>query len=1774
MGKQKPKDIDLSAFDAAIGSTGDIDLSAFDNEVKKKPYRQQSPTIGEPSVIGSSNPLNPNIQRPADNFNFVQQEDPETYNTVQAQTQQRKQAQSNRLNQIGQVYDQAQGQGATSAIQQQAQNRPVDTLTDPAIEPYSGIGNNIAVGLNKTYEGLLKVPRFIYSAAAVPQNFLADQLDMPGLEAKYDNFLQMTNATPVTSPLTMLDQLGDYYGEEAEGYAAKTQKYDDTITGSLSKGNFKQAGSQILDQIAESAPSIAVMAMTSGAGNTAGLSQTAKTLANALPFMSQRNAELQDDGSVPEWLKPINAAANGLAEVVFDQSFGTQAAIQGIVNKFQSEGREAAVNAAKELTGSFLNGALKTVAAIKPFAKGAIEEASTQLAQNIVDKYTIDPDKDLMEGVGDAAIVGSAMTGGLVTAGNIALPTQRTQVRELETQQQALLNELGNENLSPESREAVGKIIEGNQSTIESIAKETQEAIAKLNPAQKKEVSELNDQAVAAEAIVSDPNASEEVKKVAEQQIETISKEIDAIKPEKEVLPAPKEETGETVKKGTDVAIDDTIELVGGKKGTVTKVEGDQITMTMENGATFMATPELVEMTNVTPKEAVQETIISEPVETTTEVKETITEPINEVEQPEVTTEEVVEENLPEKRTEEVLAKAETDLAALKQVTDKTKKYEASLKRLTEAKNNKEITTAEFNDLKKRFDDVIGDSIPKVKGDVVDVIPEQVEEAPEVEVVAEASITVQEETAPTESVIEEVPVVEEKSSASEDFKKITHKNIQSDEVSSTLNNVERETGRELTEDEKEYRVTKRNDALNHGAEVVERAKEEFGKTYVPNLLNYLNENASTLSLENRALINISLELDLERQLVEDPDNITLNKQLKLVRDASTKFQRSAAIATGYGILRQIARVGYDISQVTDQFFSEQQLADKAKLNKAIEATPEDINKESDSQEQDIDLSEDFNVTPKPRKKQFGLTEQQQQEKAELAKQFRGVFNDVTRIATLLADKKFMRYAKLVFLDTAGDFETFAKNMIESVGDGIKQHLPTIYKKVGGTDGVTEKTDAQKAKDKSIRDIVKKALIDKGYGRDITVTLNERDADGKKIKEKRKVLDWKKLAGEEGSVDNIRDNVESALLESGYSQSDINAIQTDLVAEYNRLHASIIEKSLNELQSRNQEREPIDVKTSAKKLAELYNYGLFDEQADTYDNIVNRAIGLSEIGEKAFQEAKVLAKALSDLYRSTDANGRKITEFGLKEAIRNINGEIERLLSDVAWEQSNKAFKIATVAKEFMGLSQRAMLQTIKQILENPLSGYVQRAFTKLGYAIDGVDTQALSKKRSEAARIIYDDIVRNGGLNYGEIITPFVTRGAFEKKLDRMSENRVYHTALSALLGRAYLDGADSMHKSALTERYFVHNLVRVLMKKGMPKQEATEFVSNQLTGQKFTDALGSAKQIIDKANEDAGKKIIPDNPNAIYRLAQNIVKDALVVGENITLREVEASYKSAYKAAGYDLGHEANNIVSETVSNATTKLENSIKTAIKEKKWNHAAALTFTSILTKNIINPFVSGGTNWIVLSLQKAGVDVVSPIVDYARQKENKLDLTTKEGVKNMENALLSEMRYKNTMNRVVIGGMATLLVAAAAVSTGADDDLAAWIKKNDWAKKYFKVISPQALILLVAQENKQVADYLIGLFGFTYDSFSDTKKLTQAFQGLSADKKKSQEKGSRKLGEVLGGHTSFPGPWRVARDVENIYRGTQGKKPVKPDYNKGGFWDGYLRNGVVEYFMLER
>lgn len=1246
----------------------------------------------------------------------------------------------------------------------------------------------------------------------------------------------------------------------------------------------------------------------------------------------------------------------------------------------------------------------------------------------------------------------------------------------------------------------------------------------------------------------------------------------------------------------------------------------------------------------------------------------------------------------------------------------------------------------------------------------------------------------------------------------DDFKELVHKNIESDEVKSTLSNIERETGRELSKDEKEYNATKLKEALNHGTEVVEKAKEKFGDEYATKLLDYLDENKKTLTTSQKSLIQIALELDLERKIKENPDNaLTFEKQLKLVRDKTLSEQRSAAQAIGYGRLRQIARVGYDTSKVTDEFFSSKQREGKAKVEKAIQATAEEIQKEAEkksTKEQeakiteaetkkkkreakikkaDAQIAEGFDelsaalgwtqraigdTRPSPvkalqkigdglikkgeatienvydkikeeLKRKFGrdlpdeyrreveagikkvktaaeknierlekeledvrsgkikikevrektarekeLIEQIKDEKEDLGlyesrglpkqpkselekhanklearkerlkkelddlregitKDAKEKLEDTPEIKKLkeeiqktkedlgLVESKGVPKKPLNALEKAALKESKkleglenkladliqgkVKEVVDKAEDSprakeLKEQIRKAEENLGIVkgkklpktplteleksiarkerqlqdirDGKTkfkterEKTEYEKQLDEEIYQAkVEKGLIQgKGLGKEKTNAelVKEHlisEGFGKEIKvkgETKTVLDWRKLAGEEGSVDKMKQTIEKSLEKEGYSPEEISDVQKEFENEYHDLRASIIEKALNELERQNKEKDAVETKTSARRLAELYNLGLFEKEASTYDNILNRALGLSEIGQKNFAEAKKLAQSLNELF-NTKSNGRTVSELGLKEATRVINKQIEDLLSKVAWEQSNGAFKAATMAREYMSLAQRNMLVTLKQFIENPFSGFIQRAFTKLGFSFDKINTKELIKNRRQIAKAIYEDTVRNGGLTYGDTSTPFLSQSRVIDWIDKQSDSQVYHTVTSAMIGRSFLDGADSMHKASLTERYFTYNLIKVLTDpsnpKRMSKADAINYVSENLTGQSLEAARTTAKQIVDKVNTKAGKEVLPTNKHFVERLANNIVKDALVQDKKLSLKEIESSYDAAYKAAGFDLGHEANNPISSGISKLTSSIEYDIKKSIKEKKWNEAAALTFASIFSRNILNPFVGGGTNWVTLSLQKSGLDLVSPLFDYARKKSNPLDVTSEAGIKNMENALMRNLKSKNTNTRVLAGAAASLLTYAAFRGTGADQSINDWLKKNEWAKKYFNVLAPQALVFMLYSQNEELGKYFANLLNIRMDAFDDSKKLVSAIDKISNGE---TEKGTGKLGSVVGGKTSLPlVPYRLARDVQNIWRGVEGKSQIKPDYDSKGFIEGYYQQGIVDY-----
>lgn len=966
-------------------------------------------------------------------------------------------------------------------------------------------------------------------------------------------------------------------------------------------------------------------------------------------------------------------------------------------------------------------------------------------------------------------------------------------------------------------------------------------------------------------------------------------------------------------------------------------------------------------------------------------------------------------------------------------------------------------------------------------------------------------------------------------------------------------------------------------ALLHGEKVIEKSKEVFGDEYVEKLLDYVGKE--NLPIPNKALIYISLENALAKEKLESPNVERINKLQKLVYEKSQAFSRENSLALNMARLRKIAEVGYDTNKITDSFFSSKELEKKSNIEKSLEADADTINKEAEIKEvenEQVNLDRNAEIAKmveegvaKEIDKIYKELPTERRKKADKAiaalesiqKKLRGKLYDAglgVPVAIIDAGITTIKHAIKAGVKIADAVELGIKKIKEKYGkkwDKEDEFRKDFLK------GFEENKVDVKENDKSVQQTVKEALIDAGFSRTTTIKG-----------EKRKILDWKKLAGEEGSVDKIKSNVEKSLMDKGMGKEEVQKMQGELIEEYNKLRASIIEKSMNELAKRNKESVSPEQKGAAKKLAELYNYGLFEKDTAEYDKLINTAIG-SSVSPQGFEQAKKIASAMQTLY-SSSFKGVKLNDISSKAAMQQLENNLRILLSKEAKMQGNNNFKMANIVRSYMDISQTMVLNNLKQTVENPFSGAIQNAFEKIGGELskEGIGTKQMAKHRNAMMKTIYKDMLVNGGVGYGDVNHQFTNRAKLDDYVNKLSDNQLYQGIASVLTGKATLDAMDAMFKQSITEKKFAHNLIKILThetnKNRMSKDEAVKFVSEKLTGQTFKDAQITAKEVIEKINKDAKEELVPTTQTSIDRFANDIVKSALEMGEKLTTEQIEAAYKAAYKAAGEGLGHEANNPLSAMVTGYTGSIEKKIQEAVKEKDWNRGAYLTYKSSFWRNMVNPFVGGGTNWLVLKLEKTGLGLFTGLGYQLASggKRSRIDLASESGMKHLERALYNQARYKDKYMRGAIGGGASLLTYLAFMGVASTDDYREWRNKNKWSKRYLDTFTPEFLLTQMAAENEELGYYFKNILNKN-DSFDAT---TKAIKAIDYAQKGDKGKMWGSLGEVAGSKFNLPLPWRLVKDGKVLYQGITGKDPYSGDFSPSqGVWNGIFKGGFIEY-----
>jgi SOS response regulatory protein OraA/RecX len=554
------------------------------------------------------------------------------------------------------------------------------------------------------------------------------------------------------------------------------------------------------------------------------------------------------------------------------------------------------------------------------------------------------------------------------------------------------------------------------------------------------------------------------------------------------------------------------------------------------------------------------------------------------------------------------------------------------------------------------------------------------------------------------------------------------------------------------------------------------------------------------------------------------------------------------------------------------------------------------------------------------------------------------------------------------------------------------------------------------------------LFSKGEAKRLLDEMMKTAAFGKKLKNGKTILDWNKLAGEIGSVQDLRENVQRVLEDNGFSQDVIDGVKNSLENEFTELHARVLEKAEKELAKRTGalERETVS-KSDLRRLAELNNLGIFES---SHDRLLYDLLGVGELQQEDIEDLKQIAQAASNLYRDIDKNyGSEVFASRQFQALqRAIDGIIARNINN-----KTKLLKVLSIIKNFFDVYLTGLLAGPLTIFENLYSG-IKEIFvpTLMGAGLNKQDTELYWRMLSD---------VTARGQSFGEEVGSFAPRELYVNSLQwqwngtdakQKAESLLFALTIPARVG---LLGFDSANKVTITNKTFKNAIYSALKQKGMAKEDIQKFMNEALYGQSFDKAKEQAKEILERTNMDLPDKYkIKINNNTISTLANDLVKANLNANGAINNEAIEAAYKSSYHVAGYGLGHEANNWFSKQIKGLRSGIRKEEQELAKNKDWNALAIHRMKSTFVNNMIIRFAAGASNWMYLRAQSGlGIGLVTGLMG----KWNKsIDFDSKEkilqSIKDTQNA-------RNKIGRALVGISVTALTYAIGYAlVGGEDD----------------------------------------------------------------------------------------------------------------------------------------
>lgn len=704
--------------------------------------------------------------------------------------------------------------------------------------------------------------------------------------------------------------------------------------------------------------------------------------------------------------------------------------------------------------------------------------------------------------------------------------------------------------------------------------------------------------------------------------------------------------------------------------------------------------------------------------------------------------------------------------------------------------------------------------------------------------------------------------------------------------------------------------------------------------------------------------------------------------------------------------------------------------------------------------------------------------------------------------------------------------------------------------------------------------------------------------GKTQKNGKQILDWVKLMRK--SEDEIRDEVAQAITDSFPSDTpgqtvinEVDAAMAALKGSWKQILSNAVIKGQNDLKHRN---EPITVnqKNAIDKISDLYAEGLFAEFKDDYATAIRKAVGVNNTNLKAMAKLDALGKTANLLANSP---------YGTKNSVgEQLEQEVNDVIAQARYEDAPFAYK---AIKTISSLIEFVLLKTLNNPFnrtQNYLSGVTGRFNTRTGYGANDPELK-------DYAFAVKRDIIRNGGRDFGDINNMFTgNRSAvdrFRKQIVSLLSDtpsrrtRVGNWVFNQVMGTASLNAVDSYNKVLNTWARFASGMEDILVSKGIKREDAQQQIHEALYGEnKWAEAYVKAEKVIDNVNKNGGN--ITKNDSTIKRFAGDIVKAEIVERGLLTDGEMTAAFNAGYRSAGREMGHVPNNYISKRMNNFKQQITQDIDKAVKAKNYSGAASLILEEMFLSKIVGRFVSGGTNWVFLKLEKGGMGIVRAEWAAKRYKTSFLARKTlsQYTAKEIEDHLYNMQKTNDSFRRGAVGAIANtvLLVAAMYVVKGQGEDeeekmkkrLAAYLKDHYVVQKMIDGFLPWYLSAYIAKMKQDVVGYdqldskykkqpAVEYVLKFINQNQDFTFIGQAMKGMqiTKDDAQKQKKGWEVAGGMLGNYFDLnPFPTKMGYDIMKIHDEITGNTKYTPPKYKTkaeAFYKGVFKFGIGEKIL---